>query len=106
MKVDKMQKLALKAIKEAIEDVHRKKQMKDTEIYEYGTYRLGLTGSEVLDWIEMVAGKKQSKKVFSRFMKWMYGQTTALVDGKCLYYRHDVQRGLDFILHKKTTYFD
>lgn len=59
----------------------------------------GFTDQQLLDSL--------SKSEYTKFWKWMYGQTMMLDgNGKTIAYTHDVLRGVRLIRHGTPTYWD
>jgi len=80
--------------------------MKSINVKDYGKYREGLTGGEIRYYVGELIGKDKAKRVFLDFLDLAVGQTNVTVDGKILYYRHDVKRGLDLLLKGKPIHSD
>lgn len=53
------------------------------------------------DIVEMMSGKE-----LKQFGTWIEGQTGMIVEGRLLYYTHDVLRFLNLVRNGQPTYFD
>jgi hypothetical protein len=86
---------------------------KDTnkiDIKSYGDYRLGLTKEEIQFYLLCRAFQNNLRRkpevIFEKFNEIAGCNTCAVVQGKVLMYRHDVERFADVLFEGKSTYFD
>lgn len=80
----------------------------EPDLYNYGTYRLGLTSEEIDDYLRARSGKMMIKSLRKKFNEIAGCNTMAVAPtGESLMYHHDVHRYAD-VLFRKTqgTYFD
>jgi hypothetical protein len=77
-------------------------------IQDFGHHELGLDGIELKKYIRYRTKNKYVGQTYRKLMSWFHGQTGAIdmKTGEFIYYYHDIERGLDFILKGKPTYFD
>lgn len=78
----------------------------DYDLANYGVYRLGLTYSEVNDYIIARSGTVNTKRIINKFWMLFGINTCAVCNDVVLYYRHDVKRFADLMFLNKKTYFD
>lgn len=77
------------------------------DINDFGEYRLGLTSSEINEYLRLRTGKKKIKGLREKFRVISGVNTMATsAQGHTLMFRHDVERFTDKLLLNKPTYFD
>jgi hypothetical protein len=78
------------------------------DLENYGIYRLGLTGCEIYDYLQVRChqSKIPFKGIVNKFYRIAGCNTCAVIDGKTLMYRHDVLRFAEKLFNGTNTYFD
>lgn len=87
----------------------------DIDLKYYGKYRLGLTNSEIREYLKLRADSKKIGQLYRKFSQ-ITGVNTMAVTQEynkagqlipiSLMYRHDVERFADVLFEGKPTYFD
>jgi len=90
-----------------------KQNKEEIDIYQFGIYRMGLTDSEIKEYLSLRQGKKKIKDVWKKFCFTAGVNTMAMITCEfckknfCLMYRHDVLRFANVVFGvTKGTYFD
>lgn len=101
----------MKALERLKEKFYRNKD-KSLDVYNYGKYRVGLTGKEIEDYLRVRANTMNIKRISKQFCK-IAGRNTGgvVICEKCghkesLMYHHDLLRFSDELFLGKKTYFD
>ena len=79
----------------------------ELDLNSYGTYRQGLTGDEIKDYLRVRANTLKIERLYKKFSD-ISGCNTgcATPDGKFLMYRWDVLRFANKLFNGKETWFD
>jgi hypothetical protein len=106
----------MKNIKKLTNQFYFDKDINLPDINNYGKYRLGLSRSELVDYIhicKLQASKikrlltlEEIQKLMMKYQEIEGCNTCVIVDGVVLYYRLDVERFCQKLFNKKETYFD